>query len=188
MKKQYAIKGTGCPEYGNNIIKFFEQLGAVNENKLECYSPNPFYYFIEKNNEIKALHDIPPNHTEIELLPNGMAKGVWYRLNEGVDYYYIKPKKYEINSVLGEVIELSMYKNNDIWDDDDVMKHSTPLTDLTEIQPYLPDGHEDKDRVNIQVEYSPDPNSFVTITNEAVTIYGAKTIKEAIERLQKLIS
>jgi hypothetical protein len=195
MKKQYTIKGTGCPEYGKNIIKFFEQLRAVNKYIFDGTSAMRYYY-INEDNELDFLRDeIPLNHTEIELLPNGMAKGVWYK-DDGGDF--IKPKKIkEETEVHGETIyasfdHIKFYKKD--WWCESNFKTATPLTDLTEIQPYLPDGHEDKqpdkDFVNYLVPEAKQEDELdkgIFIDYDKMEIYGFTTIKEAIERLQKLI-
>jgi len=141
--KKYTIKGNGTEEYGKHIIAFFEKLGGV--NKLTCHSDVAYYFMGERN----YINYIPfrkqPDHTEIELLPNGMAKGVWYK---SLYYGYFKP----IYAICGEYI----YNNKLIKDYNllsDAFKYFTPLTDLTEIQEFLPDGHEDKFKVNIEVDY-----------------------------------
>jgi len=230
MTKQYTIKGTGCPEYGKNIIKFFEQLGAMNKYLVGLLVRDS-YYCIE-DGIIYISNTIPPNHSEIELLPNGMAKGVWYKNKRKS---YIKPRKIKDDYwVIGDAIYCAGINNqliiNDSWRNRAVIDTS-PLTDLTEIQPYLPDGHEDKEDLleslinslrisnmklkdkqltesEIQKDFNHEPSQpdkdlvnylvpeahkadeldkGIFIDHDKMEIYGFTTIKEAIERLQKLI-
>jgi hypothetical protein len=207
MKKQYTIKGTGCQEYGKNIIKFFEQLGG-----WEHFGHNgvdEMYFFIDSKKRIDFAETIPPNHTEIELLPNGIAKGVWYK-DDGVDF--IKPKKIkEETEVHGETIytsfdHIKFYKKD--WWDLRNFKTATPLADLTEIE-LLPNGHEDKegeyiktgygktvkvkydkpdkDLVNYLVKGAKQSNITITINENGIMIYGITSVEKAIKQLQKLI-
>jgi hypothetical protein len=155
--KKYTIKGTGCQEYGKHIINFFEKLGGLNKHELLGSSIENLYYFIEYN-KIKAEYVTPEDHTEIELLPNGMAKGVWYK---DADDDYFKAKKIINNITIGDIIyyggtDYYFDKDDTIIDDIDF----TPLTDLTEIQEFLPDGHEDK--------YKPEPTDLIEPSTEYI--------------------
>jgi hypothetical protein len=182
--KKYTIKGTGCQDYGKHIINFFEKLGGVNKEYVSGDSDEG-YYFINEFKEIELNYVTPSDHTEIELLSNGMAKGVWYK---DADDDYFKPQRLN-QFTCGEIIFDKIYKKNDYYGLH-CESNFTPLTDLTEIQEFLPDGHEDK--------YKPEPTDLIepstecapisiTISEYGIMIYGITSIEKAIKKLQELI-
>jgi hypothetical protein len=180
--KKYTIKGTGCQEYGKHIINFFEKLGAVNKYKLTGNSMENLYYFIQGNNIFNEKLT-PEDHTEIKLLPNGMAKGMWYKDELGDYAKFTENKTYQ--SIIGK-----QFTKTNIAFTNPYYKTMNPLTDLTEIQEFLPDGHEDK--------YKPEPTDLnepsnecapisITISEYGIMIYGITSIEKAIKKLQELI-
>ncbi len=179
----YTIRGNGNLEYGRQIIKFFESLGGVDTYKLRGISDQ--YYFINNNNQIDCcIHNIN-KLKEVSLLSNGMAKGVWYK---DYDDWYIKPNNQD-KGVYGETIYRRANKYTYTLDNgysggfktlNYLYENAKPLSDLSEIQPYLPYGHEDKiDEIETELK--------IEIDNNSIKINGVTTIKEAINELQKQI-
>jgi hypothetical protein len=157
--KKYTIKGNGCPDYGKHIINFFEKLGG---SSIGLEGTNFVYYYITDLGTINDSTNKPKDHTEIKLLPNGMGKGVWYK-NKNGDYFKPKEKRKKTHGVgvhnLGG--GFMHYEIDDYWTDIDIQnKNFTPLTDLTEIQEFLPDGHEDK--------YKPEPTDSIKPSTEDI--------------------
>ena len=143
-KIMYTIKGNGTKEYGKQIIKFFESLGGVNEYNLQAKGEK--YYFINNDNEIDCGIHKQMHLKEVTLLSNGIAKNVWYKdFNDD----YCKPKYIDkkgfttTEAILLENAVFDSIFNNYHYDNEDI-KRLKPLTDLTEIQKFLPEGHEDK--------------------------------------------
>ncbi|NTW91348.1 MAG: hypothetical protein HGA35_05410, partial [Erysipelotrichaceae bacterium] len=80
-------------------------------------------------------------------------EGKWYKSNiNSATFYYIKVDRYNGSILYGERIcpslpSAEVYIKNDCWDSKDSINQALnigPLTDLSEIQQYLPDGHVDK--------------------------------------------
>jgi hypothetical protein len=184
----YTIKGNGTREYGKKIIKFFESLGAINNNFSAKFKN--IYYAINEYNEIDSYEYKPKNLKEVELLENGMAKGVWYKC---FNDWYIKPNRLD-KGVYGETIsgeENKYILNNGYSGGFQSLNYlyeenATPLTDLTEIQQYLPDGHEDK-VINEQNNVSLQPEPKIIIDSNDLIIKNYGSIKKAIKQLKKLI-
>jgi len=182
--KKYTIKGNGTEEYGKHIIDFFQKLGAKNTHRIDGSSRLHYYYINDRNeiNIIKTSIGTPDNHTEIKLLPNGMANGVWYKDELGNYAKFTENKTYQ--SIIGK-----QFTKTNIAFTNPYYKTMNPLTDLTEIQEFLPDGHEDK--------YKPEPTDLIepstecatisiTISEYGIMIYGITSIEKAIKKLQEL--
>jgi hypothetical protein len=180
-KIMYTIKGNGSIEYGKKIIKFFESLGGVNEYNLKATGKK--YYFI-KEDFIFADDDKPENLKEVELLENGMAKGVWYKDFNG-DYFkpkYINKKGFTTTeAVIFENAVFDFISNSWDYDNEDI-KNGTPLTDLTEIQKFLPDGHEDKSK-----EFYTSSECNVTRNHDRITSIGNDIFKINLPKGESII-
>ncbi len=182
----YTIKGNGNLKHGKQIIKFFESLGGVNECNLQAKGEK--YYFINNDNEIDCGIHKQMHLKEVELLENGMAKGVWYK---DFNHDYCKPKNIDkkgfttTEAILLQNAVFDSIFNNYHYDNEDI-KRLKPLTDLTEIQKFLPEGHEDK-VINQQNNVSLEPEPKVIIDSNDLTIKNYGSIKQAIKQLKKLI-
>jgi len=184
---KYTIKGNGNADYGKHIINFFEKLGGVNSFAFDCY--DKLYFYKDNYKRIQVCHFPPPHHTEIELLQNGMAKGVWYKYANG---NYFKPLYIEDKKIIGNGIWLKQgvfdrYDKEDYYRGAHIVE-MTPLTDLTEIQDFLPDGHEDKIEVNIEVDYKQSLNNVSQALKEVINKpEPTDSIEPSTEYILKLI-
>ena len=90
---------------------------------------------------VKNISDIPKKVEEVKF-----EVGQWYRGDIGNSIYYIKPfKPGNYARVDGEVINnYSGYNSNDYFSNEGLTRILKPLTDLSEIQSYLPEGHPNK--------------------------------------------
>jgi hypothetical protein len=71
--------------------------------------------------------------------------------------WYIKLSEYTSEKVKGECIDgNSMYIEKDWWNSGIMIKNLEPLTDLSEIQQYLPEGHPDKIPVSKELTSLPE--------------------------------
>jgi hypothetical protein len=95
---------------------------------------------------------------EFELMPEGFDPnaesdkfivGQWYKYTNKPDYYYYLKyqhtiKRSDYNQIFGEIIKYKKYASNDYLANTNMENQLVPLTDLSEIQQYLPDNHPDK--------------------------------------------
>lgn len=101
---------------------------------------------------IKANKYIPKEQALKEVEKPQFEVGKWYKSNCGkgfssTGYYYLKVKKNDYYELIGEAILDCGYKEDHSWDAKDTLKQALelgPLTDLSEIQQYLPSNHPDK--------------------------------------------
>lgn len=89
-----------------------------------------------------SLEDIqtylPDGH--VDKFPSNFVIGKWSAYGR----YYIKPTKITKGRIDGESINRETYKTNDYWSNSDFLRDAKLLTNLSEIQIFLPDGHIDK--------------------------------------------
>lgn len=130
----WTVDIEGCSWVGT---KFGALLLEDNKNSIN-YSQGDF----------QLLEVVDP--TKVKESPK-FEKDKWYKSNVGSKgWYYIKVKTYSEYEVRGECIrpvKSNPYHEKDYWNSESSREQALeigPLTDLSEIQKYLPDGHPDK--------------------------------------------
>lgn len=90
---------------------------------------------------VKNINDVPKKVEEMKF-----EVGQWYRGDIGKSIYYIKPFKLgNCARIDGEtIINNTGYNSNNYFSNEGLTRILKPLTDLSEIQSYLPEGHPDK--------------------------------------------
>lgn len=110
-----------------------ETLGWIDVGHLPLFSLNREY-------RIKPKEQIEPEK-EFEV-------GSWYKAVIGRFTFYIKYRKSFGKVIHGETTNCTnIYYPSDYWRNKLMIKNALqngPITDLSEIQPYLPEGHVDK--------------------------------------------
>lgn len=142
---------------GKEIIDFLVKKGYINYYNLRNDLGDGNYYS-NKNNRITTFSS-SSDYKEYtleefkKLFEPQFEVGKWYKSNigsmNGKFFYYLKVINIISNCHLeGERIKSSGdYEKDSYWDHKHTLKQALelgPLTDLSEIQQYLPDGHPDK--------------------------------------------
>jgi len=134
-----------------SFISFDEK--EFKSNSLWCYRDNgERNYRKSTKEEIEWLNECIRQGKFVELSKPEFIIGKWYKSNVASSKdYYIKVKNVrDENHIEGDCIrtlDTKPYQENSYWDVKESIQDALqrgPLTDLSEIQEYLPDGHIDR--------------------------------------------
>ena len=117
-------------------------------DEYSIHPENNKYGINYKQSDFELLEIVDPTK---EKETHKFEKDKWYKSNVASEgWYYIKVKTYSEYEVRGECIrpvKSNPYHEKDYWNSESSREQALeigPLTDLSEIQQYLPDGHPDK--------------------------------------------
>ena len=140
--------------YAANLNYVYKVDNVDEDGWIGCFQPDGsidghkyIYYRIATSEEAKVYEhaDNPVNVTTYKI-PEEKPEfevGKWYDITNDLSKYYVKVNKIEGDTIIGDFISSKLYRGSGGFFIGKITK-SRLLTDLSEIQQYLPDGHVDK--------------------------------------------
>lgn len=153
--------------YNENI---FSQFG-INRSELNHDSNNREGFPEQKTMEsLQKVYEYIMSKDPANKQEDKFIVGKWYTyLNNYIKFTYRKE-----HQIWGEKVKDGQYYSLDYWSNSDYVKNCILVTDLSKIQPYLPEGHIDKEIIKKEKYYIGQSISELNIPNVEFTVYDEK--------------
>jgi len=110
------------------------------------------YYSVYESDK-SGTWSVAEYELELQTTPSNFIIGKWSVMTNSRGKHYIKVTKIAEKRIDGDTIVSGRYVSGDYWSASDFLKEARVLTDLSEIQDLLPDGHVDKIKKEITMTY-----------------------------------